>query len=132
MIPDRYRIRQDGFAPLREGYFLIHRDRAERTDIPVRVWFGPPADPQTGEILDRPWRWHMQIGLTLLDDEPISVGGIYFSEFSEIWPGCAKHEIDREDYEYRIARASWASDWDPEDPHGEVGGRIDPMTCPLP
>lgn len=132
MIPDPFTRAQSGVDALEEGFFLIHRDRADRVDIPVKIWFGPPADPETGEPLERSWRWQVMIGVAMLEDEPMHVGGIWFRQFSDLWPACAKHRIDEAEYTYRIARHDWASDHSPMDPHGEIGGRIDPMTCALP
>ena len=133
MIPDPYNRHQEGADALEEGFFLIHRDRASRVDIPVKIWFGAPTDPVTNELLDRSHRWQIMVGTTLLeDDEPMRIGGLWIRDIADLWPACGRHRIDELEYDYRLARHDWAAEYDPTDPHGEIGGRIDPMTCALP
>jgi len=59
MIPDPHIRERGGADPLIEGYYLIRLDRARRVSVPVRVWYGPPNDPETGEPLDRSHRWQI-------------------------------------------------------------------------
>jgi hypothetical protein len=132
MIPDPFNRERGGADPLVAGFYLLQSSRGKRVDVPVRVWFGPPADPETGEELDRSPRWQIQIGFQLLEDEPMRVGGYWFNEITDVWPTCQRWPIDEADYRYRLERASWAADYDPEDAYSQIGGRIDPMTCRLP
>lgn len=113
-----------------EGHYLIIRPG--RVDIPVKIWFGAPLDPETNEPMDRSFRWQIQVGFHLVDDAPFFAGGIKFEALSDIWPRCARWPTDAADYAYRIERASWAAENDPNDAHARIGGRIDPMTCTLP
>lgn len=132
MIPDPFIRERTGADPLVEGFYLIQSSRGRRVDVPIRVWFGQPEDPETGEIMDRSPRWQIEIGRQLLEDEPMRIGALWIGDITDIWPTCMRWPIDEAEYRYRIERASWASAFDPLDPHGEVGSRIDPMTCRLP
>lgn len=132
MIADAFTRIQTGADALVEGHYLIILARSRRVDIPVRVWFGPPCDPDTGEEMDRSPRWQVKVGFDMLAGEPVRVGPLRIEALSDIWPACARNPIDEAEYRYRMERASWAAQYDPEDPHGTVGGRIDPMTARLP
>lgn len=132
MIPDRFIRERGGADPLVEGYYLIRLDRSWRVSVPVRVWFGPPRDPETLEELDRSHRWQVQVGFQLLEDEPLRVGGIRIEHLTDVWPTCAKDPIDELEWRYRLERAEWAALNDERDPYSQLGGRIDPMTCALP
>ena len=132
MIPDPFIRERSGADPLIEGYYLLSLARAGRVSIPVRVWFGPPRDPETLEELDRSHRWQIQVGFRLLEDEPLVIGGIRISDITDVWPRVARDPIDEVDWRYRLARAEWAVDHDENDPFSQLGGRIDPMTCSLP
>lgn len=133
MIPDPFNRERSGADPLIEGYYLVSLHMARRVSIPVRVWFGPPRDPDDIETeLDRSPRWQVQIGFRLLEDEPINIGGIRFNDLTDVWPACARNPIDAVDWEYRLKRAEWAVDNDQADAFAQLGGRIDPMTCTLP
>src|SRR3546814_2279016 len=74
----------------------------------------------------------IQVGFFLLDDEPLSIGGIRIEELDDVWPRVAREPIDEVDWRYRVERADWAAHHAPDDPFSQLGGRIDPMTCELP
>jgi len=132
MIPDPFIHARGGADPLIEGFYLIRMDRSRRVSVPVRVWYGPPTDPVTGEEFDRSPRWQIQVGFQRLEDQPIRVGPLRFDTLDDVWPRCAKDPIDEVDYRYRLERAEWAAGNDETDPYSQLGGRIDPMTCALP
>lgn len=132
MIVDRFIRHQASAEALVEGYFLLQRRRSRRVDMPVRIWFGPPTDPDTGEEMDRSPRWHVSIAGVLLDDEPINVGGITFESVVDLWPAVGQQPIEEHEYLFRMARQDWAAAHDPDDPLGSPGSRIDPFTAPLP
>jgi hypothetical protein len=132
MIPDPFVRDRCGADPLIEGFYLIQSSRGKRVDVPVHVWFGGPLDPETGEELDRSPRWQIQIGFQLLEEVPMRVGAVWINDITDVWPMCMRWPIEEAEYRYRLERASWAGNYDPMDPHGEIGGRIDPMTCRLP
>lgn len=87
----------------------------------VRIWFGPPHDPVTGEEMDRSWRWQAQF-----DGEPI--------DFDRVWPLCAGTPISEQDYRALVARRQWASQHAPESAYAGVGRRFDLLSDhhPLP
>ena len=132
MIPDPFIHERGGADPLVEGYYLLRLDSARRVSIPVRVWFGPPRDPHTLEELDRSHRWQIQVGFRLLEDEPLSIGGIRINDITDVWPRVARDPIDEVDFRYRLERGEWAVQNDETDPFSQLGGVIDPMTCALP
>lgn len=86
----------------------------------VRTWYGPPADPVTGEILDRSWRWQAEA-----DGEPI--------DFERVWPICAGDPVSEDDYRRAVARKAWAKEQAPESAYatGRRINRLDP-NHPLP
>lgn len=53
---------------------------------PCCIWEGPPADPITGEMLDRSWRWQAMVSGALVD-------------IDTVWPWVAAEKIERERYE---------------------------------
>src|SRR3546814_16998233 len=59
VIADRFTRDQGGTAPLVEGFYLLNLNRARRVSIPVRIWFGPPLDPETREEMERAPRWQI-------------------------------------------------------------------------
>lgn len=132
MIRDRFIREQEGVDALEEGYFLLQRRRSQRVDMPVRIMFDAPVDPDTGEALDRSPRWRVLIGGVEVDEEPFWLGGVQFQTMTDFWPRCKMEPIDAQEYEYRMQRQAWASDYDPYDPFGTPGGRINPMTATLP
>lgn len=131
MIEDPFLREQGGADALVEGYYLIQRRRARRVDVPVRIWFGAPRDPATGEEMDRSHRWQIEIA-GLLFDQPLTFGGVTFSAVPDFWPAIAREPISEDDYRFRIERAAWAQQHDPEDALGSPGDRINPMSARLP
>lgn len=61
----------------------------------VRIIYGPPLDPVTGEEMDRSWRWY-----ALHNGEPI--------DFERVWPQCAGDPISQSEYDHYCARQNWA------------------------
>lgn len=132
MIADPFICDQTGPEALRAGYYEIQRWRSNKVPLPVRIWFGVPADPLTGEPLDRSPRWQIAVGGVLLDGDPVIIGGATFAELSDVWPRCGRHPISADDHDYMVGRAAWAASHDPLDPYGSDSGRIDPITARLP
>lgn len=121
---------QDAVDGLEEGCFLVRRDRQQRVPVPVRLWFGAPRDPETGEELDRAPRWHVEVGGILWDGQPLDVRGFTVETLDQIWPIARREPTTLADYAFRVDAAEWAEQFAPHEPH--AGGRADPMTAPLP
>ena len=87
----------------------------------VRIWFGPPHDPVTGEELDRSWRWQ-----ALFDGQPV--------EFEEVWPDCTGEPITEAEYQQRVGRAAWARQNAPQSAYADPRRRLDALDSnnPLP
>lgn len=101
--------------------FFRHRLRSGSVDVGVRIWNGPPADPVTGELLDRSWRWQ-----ALVNGEPI--------DFDRVWPGCAGDPITEAEYRRFCARQDWARKQAPDSAYAQPSRKIDLLspTHPLP
>ncbi|WP_305096446.1 hypothetical protein [Croceibacterium aestuarii] len=85
----------------------------------VKVWYGPPHDPVTGEELDRSWRWQ-----ALFNGEPIDV--------ERVWPVCAKHPSTERDYRLACKRQDWAKEHAPDSAYADPRARHDLLSTPLP
>lgn len=153
MIEDPFIRERVGADALEEGFFLLPKRRAGRIDVPIRIWFGPPEDPDyftrpcadspsgvehvpVAEriVLDRAPRWMIEINGVLAGDEfnPVMIAGRPLDDIEEIWPISKGFPITREEYDFRVARAVWAEQFDADDPFGGTGGKVDPMTASLP
>jgi hypothetical protein len=102
------------------GYFR-HRLHGGAVRGGVRIFYGPPADPVTGEVLDRSWRWQAEF-----DGEPI--------DFDRVWPDCTGDPISAEEYRTYVARRRWAEQHAPDSSYAERSRRRDPLSTsePLP
>lgn len=100
------------------GFFRLRLAR-ETVRGGVRIWFGPPHDPDTGEEMDRAWRWQAEF-----NGEPI--------DFDRVWPNCAGDPITETEYRRYCARVDWAREHAPESAYAERGARIDPLSTATP
>lgn len=87
--------------------------------VPVKIWFGAPLDPVTGEELDRAPRWQ-----ATANGEPIPL--------ERVWPKCADAPIDRGEFEYLTERQAWAAKNAPDSVFANPKRRIDFLTSPTP
>lgn len=110
----------DGFVA---GHYAWRR--RDRVDLPVWVVFQPPADPIDGTPLDRAARWQVWLDGKILDEER-------FPRISDIWPRCLSTPVDEEEYLFLRKRIAHARAHLPNDPFGDVHGRIDLMTADTP
>lgn len=78
---------------------------------PLRIWFGPPHDPLTGEELDRSPRWQ-----ALCRGEEIDVW--------RVWPYAGRFPIDAATYAYMMDLAEWAKSA-PDAPEHKPRERVD-------
>ena len=85
----------------------------------VRLWYGPPHDPVTGEVLDRSWRWQAE-----MDGEPVA--------FDRVWPGCAGEPVSEDVYRQFVARRKWAEQHAPGSAYAKPGQRYDPLSTATP
>ena len=87
----------------------------------VKLFFGPPNDPITGEELDRGWRWQ-----AFFNDEPI--------DFNRVWPNCAGDPISEADYRRMCRRVAWAQEHAPDSAYAQTGRKFDHLSAasPLP
>lgn len=90
-MPDRLAPVTDTPAP---GFYKVALCRGGPL-VPVRIWFGPPLDPDFPRALDRAPAWQC-----LINGARADVG--------RVWPHCAKHPIGRAEYRYMLARFRWA------------------------
>ena len=85
----------------------------------VRIWHGAPADPVTGQLLDRSWRWQAEF-----DGEYI--------ELDRVWPGCAGDPISAEEYSAYVGRKRWAEQQAPDSSYAKRFRKIDPLSTATP
>lgn len=84
----------------------------------VRVWYGAPLDPITGEEMDRSWRWQAAWNGELID-------------FERAWPACAKLPATEADYRVAIRRQEWARQHAPTSGYADGRTRHNPLDAPL-
>ncbi len=80
-----------------EGYYKI-KMRAGGVVHAVHLFYGPPSDPITGDVLDRSLRWQAS-----LDDGSLA-------DFDDVWPKCAASQIDESEWLRYVARCRWAKE----------------------
>lgn len=87
----------------------------------VRIWYGAPLDPETGEELDRSWRWQ-----ATFDGEPI--------DLDRVWPACVGDPITEGEHRNYLRRREWARKNAPDSAYAERGRKIDLLSLkePLP
>jgi hypothetical protein len=87
----------------------------------VRIWYGAPHDPVTGEELDRSWRWQ-----ATFDGEPV--------DLDRVWPACLDDPISEEEHANYLRRRQWARQHAPDSAYAERGRKIDLLSIdnPLP
>jgi hypothetical protein len=87
--------------------------------VAVRIFYGPPLDPVTGEELDRGWRWQS------------FVNGQYHS-LELCWPRCAADPITQKEADYLAKVQKWGQENAPDSPQANPHKRVDLLTAPLP
>lgn len=85
--------------------------------VAIRIWFGPPLDPLTGEELDRSHRWQAERNGAQVEVEAV-------------WPYCAAHRIDKAEHDYLLATSKWAVENDPSAPEAAPRQAIDLNAIP--
>lgn len=87
--------------------------------VGVRIWYGAPLDPVTGEELDRSHRWQ-----ALVNDGAI--------DLERVWPGCADDPISEADYRGYCARQRWGEKAAPETAYADPTRKLDPLSSQTP
>ncbi|BCA57725.1 hypothetical protein [Sphingomonas sp. HMP6] len=87
--------------------------------VGVRVWFGAPTDPDTGEELDRSHRWQ-----ATENGRPV--------DLERVWPRCAEDQITESEAAHLIAVEAWAKQNAPNSALANPKRRIDLLTEVLP
>jgi hypothetical protein len=86
--------------------------------VAVHIWHGPPHDPDTGEEMDRGWRWQATV-----NDKPV--------DLDRVWPKCAEDKIDEAEAKYLTGLQEWAEKHAPNSPQANPNQRINLLTAPL-
>lgn len=107
-------------------------ERRGHVPVPVRVWFGPPRDPATGELLDRSWRWQFEFGGFTLDAFAGAVGFPADSILESFWPRCQAHKIGQSEYRFLLDTAEHAREHDPASPFASTRGKVDLLSASIP
>jgi hypothetical protein len=100
------------------GYYRM-RLRNGGAHVGVRIWYGPPRDPVTGEEMDRSWRWQ-----ALRNEEPIDI--------DRVWPACAREVITEIEYNRLCSLIAWARRHAPESQIADPKKPNNPLKNPLP
>lgn len=94
--------------------------------VPLRIWYGAPI--LDGEELDRSHRWCVEVeGRT----ERVRDGIPELLDVTKFWPWCARRPIPRHEYDFLMARRSWAAAHAPNHPAAKSRERIDFNTIPV-
>jgi hypothetical protein len=85
----------------------------------VRIWHGPPHDPDTGEEMDRSWRWQAEFNGTYID-------------IDRVWPICGRNPITRQQHDTILAQRAWAQQHVPDSAYANPRKRFDPLSATNP
>ena len=81
---------------LPEAGIYITRMRSGAALCALRIWYGAPLDPVTGEELDRSHGWNARLN----EHENVDI--------ERVWPGCAADRASLAKYDAIVLRAKWA------------------------
>jgi hypothetical protein len=119
--------RRPGSSPAKRGPSFdpdvpvagFYRTRLVKDGPPValRIWFGNPRDPSTGDEMDRAPQWFA------------TMNGTQVVEAARFWPGCAADPISFGDYLHICRRSATL---DPADPYFDPTKPIDKSIAPPP
>lgn len=108
----------EGFDPSTpEPGFYKMRLRSGGVFVGVRIWWGNPIEPWTGEEMDRAPRWNSTVNGKWIDLE-------------RVWPSCAKTPIDEAEHYYLCKLQAWGA----EHGHAAIADprkKLDPMKTPV-
>jgi hypothetical protein len=83
--------------------------------VGIRLFYGPPLDPVTGEPLERSWRWQAHA-----NGEPI--------DFHAVWPLCAASPIPEPEYHRLCRQQAWAQQHAPDSAYADPRRKRDPLS----
>jgi hypothetical protein len=87
---------------------------------PVKIWYGPPADPEDPtHLLDRSWRWQATV-----DGAEADVW--------DVWPAVGGRAIDEAEYRYLVNVSRHAKLHDPAYPEATPDKPINLLTVKIP
>lgn len=86
--------------------------------VGVRIWFGIPHEPWTGEPMDRAPRHQAEIN------------GRY-AEVADVWPRCAGDPVTEAEYRHLTKIQAWAAEHAPGSGLDDPKRKIDPIRSPL-
>jgi hypothetical protein len=113
-------VQAEGFdADVPVAGFYRTKLRRDAVPVGVRIWFGPPKDPVTGEELDRSPRWQAEANGRYID-------------LQRVWPGCADEPIDEREHGYLCGLQAWGEAHAPNSPQANPNQPVDLLTAPLP
>jgi hypothetical protein len=101
------------------GFYKIKLG-ADTVACGVQLEFGPPRDPETGETMDRSWRW-----MATLDDGTLC-------EIDRVWPKCAADPISQVEFSNLCARREWARQHAPDSAYAKPGRKLDRLSPQTP
>lgn len=84
----------------------------------IRIWYGPPLDPVTGEVMDRSYRWQAHCNGDYIDLE-------------RVWPQCGRMPITEVDYNRHCQKQAWAREALPDDALANPTRKADPLSTPM-
>lgn len=86
--------------------------------VGIRLWFGQPPDPITGELLDRSWRWQAEA-----NGRPI--------DFDTAWPKCVGEPVDAREHAHLCSLQAWGEQNAPHSPEANPNKPVNWLTAPL-
>lgn len=99
------------------GFYRM-RLRSGGVPVGIKIWFGPPHDPVTGEELDRSLRWQAHCNGEYID-------------IDRVWPKCAAETITEIDYNRHCVKQQWARENVPDHALAKPTKEVDYLKSPL-
>lgn len=100
-----------------EGYYRT-RLRSGGVYVGVRIWFGQPLDPETGDEMDRSLRWQAMCNGRYID-------------LDRVWPKCGREPIDEAEYHYLAGLQDWGEENAPDSALADPRRRVNHLNTPI-
>ncbi len=110
----------DDDTPYEAGFYKLRLVKGGRM-VGVTVWYGPPADPITGELLDRSHRWQIEVEGALVDDR---------RRMRSLWSRCRSNPITGPEYSQLCETRRWGDKWAPDGPEANPDKASDLLSSP--